>query len=87
MIHDFGKEHGISYQIRQRNERRIRNIFHDNHFKLFVARIGYLTDSFTNFMFIYQSIRKFRVRKKKSEINFDLFFFVAEAAIFYLNEM
>lgn len=58
MISKFGDEHEIFYEIKQLNERRIKDIFHENHIKAFNPRIEYLTN-FDQISFpVYQTIRK-----------------------------
>ena len=64
-IGGFGGEHGVTYQLRQLNGRRIRGTFHGNHLKQFIPRSGYLADpTIDPAIPSYQTIRKPRMRKE-----------------------
>ena len=44
-VEGYGGTHGISYEIRQLNGRRIKGTFHGNHLKKYVPRTGHLSSS------------------------------------------
>lgn len=41
LIKRFENKHDIFYEIKQLNERKIKNIFHDNHIKKFTSKNEY----------------------------------------------
>lgn len=65
IIQGFGREHEISYHIKQLNGRKIRGTFHGNHLKVFIPKTSYLADPSMDLPLMpYQPIR--RPRKKKT---------------------
>lgn len=66
VIHGSGGEHGVSYQLRQLNERRIRGTIHGNHLKELVPQSGYLVDPTMGLFPMYQTLRKPKAKKGKT---------------------
>ena len=66
-VEGFGGKHGITYQLRQLNGRRIRGTFHGNHLKQFTPRSGYLANPIIDpSILTYQTIRKPRAKGKQT---------------------
>ena len=60
MIFNYNDTHNISFTLVQLNDRNIRDIFHDDHLKLFQSRYEHLVvnDIINDFDATYQIIRQ-----------------------------
>jgi hypothetical protein len=66
-INEYEDNHDISYTLRQLNEKKINDIFHENHLKSFLSRIDYLIDSIDISLSSEQIIRKFKRLKRTKQ--------------------
>lgn len=71
-VHEFEKKHEIFYELRQLNEKKIKKTFYENHFKTFKSQTKHLIEIMKQSLILYQTIRKFKTKKKKVYLINDL---------------
>jgi hypothetical protein len=69
-INEYDDSHDIFYIIRQLNDKKINDTFHENHLKSFLSRIDYLLNSIDISLWAEQIIWKSKKSKKKKKFSF-----------------
>ena len=65
-IYEYEKTHQLSFVLNQLNDRKIREIFHENHLKEFKSRTKYLSNStHEKNLLLYQTIKVSKAKKKR----------------------